>query len=150
MVARLVEIRGIGAWTAEMLLIFRLGRPDVLPATDYGVRKGFARAFRRGSAHAGPGAPPGRTMAALPDGRGLVSLAGRRCRVTGSIRPQASCSLRQGQTSQKPVKVLTRTTTPAVKTAAKRALPLLVAVRRMDRSWTWATRARSRCVRSLK
>ena len=46
-VERLVEIRGIGAWTAEMLLIFRLGRPDVLPATDYGVRKGFARAFRR-------------------------------------------------------------------------------------------------------
>jgi 3-methyladenine DNA glycosylase/8-oxoguanine DNA glycosylase len=30
-----------------MLLIFRLGRPDVLPADDYGVRKGFARAYRR-------------------------------------------------------------------------------------------------------
>ena len=34
--------RGIGPWTVEMLLIFRLGRPDVLPVTDYGVRKGFA------------------------------------------------------------------------------------------------------------
>jgi DNA-3-methyladenine glycosylase II len=45
-VGRLSSVRGIGRWTAEMLLIFRLGRPDVLPATDYGVRKGFHRAFR--------------------------------------------------------------------------------------------------------
>jgi len=44
-VERLTSIRGIGQWTVEMLLIFRLGRPDVLPASDYGVRKGFARAF---------------------------------------------------------------------------------------------------------
>ena len=41
-IARLTEVRGIGPWTVEMLLIFRLGRPDVFPATDYGVRKGFA------------------------------------------------------------------------------------------------------------
>jgi 3-methyladenine DNA glycosylase/8-oxoguanine DNA glycosylase len=46
-VERLTTVRGVGRWTVEMLLIFRLGRPDVLPATDYGVRKGFARAFRR-------------------------------------------------------------------------------------------------------
>ena len=38
---RLTAVRGIGRWTAEMLLIFYLGRPDVLPATDLGVRKGF-------------------------------------------------------------------------------------------------------------
>jgi 3-methyladenine DNA glycosylase/8-oxoguanine DNA glycosylase len=44
-VARLTAIRGIGRWTAEMLLIFRLGRPDILPAGDYGIRKGFARTF---------------------------------------------------------------------------------------------------------
>ena len=44
---RLTSVRGIGRWTVEMLLIFRLGRPDVLPADDYGVRKGFAVAFRR-------------------------------------------------------------------------------------------------------
>jgi DNA-3-methyladenine glycosylase II len=44
-VERLTSIHGIGTWTVEMLLIFRLGRPDVLPVTDYGVRKGFARAF---------------------------------------------------------------------------------------------------------
>ena len=45
-VERLTAVRGIGPWTVEMLLIFRLGRPDILPASDYGVRKGFARAFR--------------------------------------------------------------------------------------------------------
>jgi methylated-DNA-[protein]-cysteine S-methyltransferase len=44
---RLTPVRGIGRWTVEMLLIFRLGRPDVLPADDYGVRKGFAVAFRK-------------------------------------------------------------------------------------------------------
>jgi DNA-3-methyladenine glycosylase II len=46
-VERLTEVRGIGAWTVEMLLIFRLGRPDVLPVTDYGVRKGYALTFMR-------------------------------------------------------------------------------------------------------
>jgi 3-methyladenine DNA glycosylase/8-oxoguanine DNA glycosylase len=45
-VERLTSVRGIGRWTVEMLLIFRLGRPDVLPASDYGVRKGFHRTFR--------------------------------------------------------------------------------------------------------
>ena len=44
---RLTPVRGIGRWTVEMLLIFRLGRPDVLPADDYGVRKGFAATFRK-------------------------------------------------------------------------------------------------------
>ena len=43
---RLTTIRGVGPWTVEMLLIFRLGRPDVLPATDYGVRKGFAVTYK--------------------------------------------------------------------------------------------------------
>lgn len=46
-VERLTAVRGIGRWTAEMLLIFRLGRPDVLPVDDYGVRKGFALAQRK-------------------------------------------------------------------------------------------------------
>jgi methylated-DNA-[protein]-cysteine S-methyltransferase len=46
-VERLLPVRGIGRWTVEMLLIFRLGRPDVLPADDYGVRKGFAATFRK-------------------------------------------------------------------------------------------------------
>ena len=41
----LTQVRGIGRWTVEMLLIFRLGRPDVFPTSDYGVRKGFALTF---------------------------------------------------------------------------------------------------------
>jgi 3-methyladenine DNA glycosylase/8-oxoguanine DNA glycosylase len=44
-VERLIEVRGIGRWTVEMLLIFRLGRPDVLPVHDYGVRHGYKLAF---------------------------------------------------------------------------------------------------------
>ena len=44
-IERLSEVRGIGRWTAEMLLMFRLGRPDVLPVDDYGVRKGFSIAY---------------------------------------------------------------------------------------------------------
>jgi DNA-3-methyladenine glycosylase II len=44
-VARLTTIRGVGRWTAEMLLIFQLGRPDVLPAEDFGVRNGFRVVF---------------------------------------------------------------------------------------------------------
>ena len=47
-VERLVEVRGIGRWTVEMLLIFQLGRPDVLPVGDFGVRNGFRIAYRRG------------------------------------------------------------------------------------------------------
>jgi methylated-DNA-[protein]-cysteine S-methyltransferase len=46
-IEHLTAVRGIGRWTVEMLLIFRLGRPDVLPADDYGIRKGFAVAFKR-------------------------------------------------------------------------------------------------------
>jgi methylated-DNA-[protein]-cysteine S-methyltransferase len=46
-IERLTQVRGIGRWTTEMLLIFRLGRPDVLPVDDYGVRKGFAIAYDR-------------------------------------------------------------------------------------------------------
>lgn len=44
-IERLTTIRGVGRWTVEMLLIFRLGRPDVLPVNDYGMRKGFARTY---------------------------------------------------------------------------------------------------------
>jgi DNA-3-methyladenine glycosylase II len=44
-IARLTEVCGVGRWTAEMLLIFQLGRPDVLPADDFGVRSGFSAAY---------------------------------------------------------------------------------------------------------
>ena len=46
-IERLTSIRGIGLWTAEMLLL-KLGRPDVLPATDLGIRRGFGNVFNRG------------------------------------------------------------------------------------------------------
>jgi O-6-methylguanine DNA methyltransferase len=46
LIERLMEVRGIGRWTAEMLLMFRLGRPDILPVDDYGIRKGYGYAFR--------------------------------------------------------------------------------------------------------
>ena len=44
-IEHLTQVRGIGRWTVEMFLMFRLGRPDVLPTSDYGVRKGFALTF---------------------------------------------------------------------------------------------------------
>ncbi|MDX2171207.1 MAG: methylated-DNA--[protein]-cysteine S-methyltransferase [Deltaproteobacteria bacterium] len=47
LIERLTAVRGIGRWTVEMLLIFRLGRADVLPVDDYGVRQGYAVALRR-------------------------------------------------------------------------------------------------------
>ena len=45
-VERLVSVRGIGVWTVEMLLMFRLGRPDVLPVGDLGVRRGFMLTYK--------------------------------------------------------------------------------------------------------
>jgi DNA-3-methyladenine glycosylase II len=46
LIARLVRVRGIGRWTAEMFLMFQLGRLDVWPVDDYGVRKGWALAHK--------------------------------------------------------------------------------------------------------
>ena len=45
-IEHLTQVRGVGQWTVEMFLMFRLGRPDVLPVSDYGVRKGFALSFQ--------------------------------------------------------------------------------------------------------
>ena len=47
LIERLTQVRGIGRWTVEMLLISRLGRPDVLPVDDYGIRAGFGAVFRK-------------------------------------------------------------------------------------------------------
>jgi DNA-3-methyladenine glycosylase II len=46
-IERLTEVRGVGRWTVEMLLIFQLGRPDILPADDFGVRNGFRQAYKK-------------------------------------------------------------------------------------------------------
>jgi len=47
LVARLTQVRGIGPWTVHMLLIFTLGRPDVLPTGDYAIRSAFKRLYRK-------------------------------------------------------------------------------------------------------
>jgi DNA-3-methyladenine glycosylase II len=44
-IAALTQIKGVGVWTAQMFLIFRLGRPDVLPVADLGIQKGVQRAY---------------------------------------------------------------------------------------------------------
>jgi DNA-3-methyladenine glycosylase II len=46
-ILRLTQVRGVGRWTVEMLLIFQLGRFDVLPVHDFGVRTGFRHAYNR-------------------------------------------------------------------------------------------------------
>jgi DNA-3-methyladenine glycosylase II len=48
LIERLTQVRGIGPWTVQMLLIFYLGRPDVMPASDFGIRKAFSLLYRRG------------------------------------------------------------------------------------------------------
>ena len=59
-IERVTEIRGIGRWTAEMLLMFCLGRPDVLPVDDHGLRRSVQLAY---------------ALAELPDAKSLQSLA---------------------------------------------------------------------------
>jgi DNA-3-methyladenine glycosylase II len=46
-IERLTQVRGVGRWTVEMLLIFQLGRHDILPVHDFGVRSGFRHAYKR-------------------------------------------------------------------------------------------------------
>ena len=47
LVARLTEVRGVGEWTVQMLLIFYLGRPDILPTGDFAIRAAFQRLYRK-------------------------------------------------------------------------------------------------------
>ena len=47
LIERLTDIRGIGRWTVEMFMMFDLGRPDVLPVDDLGVRRGYQNAYRK-------------------------------------------------------------------------------------------------------
>lgn len=71
-IERLTAVRGVGRWTVEMLLIFQLGRPDVLPLDDFGVRNGFQIAYglpehpsKKQLAEHGSGWQPHRSTAAL-------------------------------------------------------------------------------------
>ncbi len=59
LIERLTAIRGVGRWTVEMLLIHTLGRPDILPVDDFGVREGFRRLHRL------PAQPRPRDLAAM-------------------------------------------------------------------------------------
>lgn len=73
-VAELTRVHGIGRWTAEMFLIFQLQRPDVWPAGDYGVRKGWA------AVHGMPEPPSQRELEGLGDPlRGVRSVAAWYC-----------------------------------------------------------------------
>ena len=62
-VSTLTPIRGVGRWTVEMLLIFRLGRPDLLPVDDLGVRRGYEFLTGRGSVSPSELAERGRAWA---------------------------------------------------------------------------------------
>ena len=72
-VEALVAVKGIGRWTAEMFLMFRLLRPDVLPVGDYGIRKAMQRAYRlrtlpKPDRHAADRRRPGARTAPSPAG----------------------------------------------------------------------------------
>ena len=74
-VEALTQVKGIGRWTAEMFLMFRLHRPDVLPVGDLGIVRAVQRAYRlRNAADSGTAAAAGRAMATLPLSCVLVSL----------------------------------------------------------------------------
>ncbi|MGI9149580.1 MAG: DNA-3-methyladenine glycosylase family protein [Chloroflexota bacterium] len=84
-VRRLIAVRGIGRWTAEMFLIFQLQRPDVWPVDDLGVRKGYA------AIHGQPLPPTPKALDVLGEVyRPYRSLAGWYCwRAVDTILPQA-------------------------------------------------------------
>jgi DNA-3-methyladenine glycosylase II len=104
LVERLISVRGIGAWTVEMFLIFRLGRPDVLPIHDYGVQKGFALTYRKKAipkpkelAKFGERWRPYRTVASWYMWR-AVQLAGkdaRKIRKKKKVKPQMNTDKRR-------------------------------------------------------
>ena len=105
LVDRLISVRGIGAWTVEMFLIFRLGRPDVLPIHDYGVQKGFALTYGKKD---------------IPKPRELAKF-GERWR---PYRTVASWYMwRAVQLAGKDARKVTKTTTARRKRAAKASRP---------------------------
>ena len=76
-IERLVEARGVGRWTVEMFLMFTLGRPDVLPVDDYGMRHGLQDRLRQAEAAEAEGAREvRRALGALSHDGVVVPLAG--------------------------------------------------------------------------
>ena len=89
-IERLTEVRGIGRWTVEMMLMFQLQRPDVLPVDDFGVRNGFRLAYGlRGMPTAARAGAIRRALEALSQPGGLVPVARQR-----SGAPQAAAARR--------------------------------------------------------
>ena len=75
-IEHLVMVKGIGRWTAEMFLMFNLGRPDVMPAGDLGVQNAIKRHYRmRQRPQPQTAAEARRAMASIPDGGGVVPMA---------------------------------------------------------------------------
>lgn len=70
MVERLITVKGIGVWTAQMFLIFSMGRPDVLPTGDFGVRRGIKLLFKLNELP-----EPKEIPAMVPHWRGAASVA---------------------------------------------------------------------------
>jgi DNA-3-methyladenine glycosylase II len=137
-IERLTAVRGIGRWTAEMLLIFQLGRPDVLPVDDFGVRNGFRLAYGlagmprpRALAEFGERWRPHRTMAAWYLWR-AVELARKEClpaRVGPAPRIALQALARKTRTERLKITVKERARkqlSKAAKKAAKRAATKLV------------------------
>jgi 3-methyladenine DNA glycosylase/8-oxoguanine DNA glycosylase len=75
-IERLTRVKGFGRWTAEMFLMFRLHRPDVLPLGDLGIVNAVQRLYRFAqAAELQAACQDRRSLAAVPIGRVLVSLA---------------------------------------------------------------------------
>ena len=98
-VEALVAVKGIGRWTAEMFLMFRLLRPDVLPVGDYGIRKAMQRAYRlRKLPKPDRHAADRRALAAVPVGGLLVPLAQPRFARRPGLGPsRSSCRPRSAR-----------------------------------------------------
>ena len=89
-IERLTAVRGIGEWSAHMFLMFELGRPDVLPTGDLGVRKGMQAAYGLPETPTPKqGARDRRALGALPHRRLLVHVARRRDDHAGGVSPSA-------------------------------------------------------------
>jgi DNA-3-methyladenine glycosylase II len=113
-IERLTAVRGIGRWTVEMMLIFQLGRPDVLPVDDFGVRNGFRLAYGltgmprpRALAQFGERWRPHRTMAAWYLWRAVELARAERLPRRVGRAPRIAIQRRQSQRPGKPRRVTT-------------------------------------------
>jgi len=122
-IERITKVRGIGRWTVEMMLMFRLGRPDILPVDDFGVRNGFRLAYglrgmptTRALAEFGARWSPYRSVAAWYLWR-AVDL-----HRTGKLpAPASPTRVKLVKKTKKPLRVAAKKSTRARKRRARRA-----------------------------